>query len=120
MKTTIKAVIALALCAVAPLPVHADDRPNRDNKNYQLVSFDERIPVFANGKGSLDGNVVLAGKYNDKGTRHEDFVVVGQNKDGTEAYITITGTITASQGTMTLTAIGTIHVTSQGFYYAEG
>ncbi|MDQ6809613.1 MAG: hypothetical protein M3Z64_09360 [Verrucomicrobiota bacterium] len=120
MKTSIQAVIALALCAVAPLPSRADERPNRDNKNYQVVSFDEQITSFDGKKGSLDGNVVLAGKYNDKGTRHEDFTVVGANKDGSEAYITITGTITASQGTMTLTAIGTIHFTSQGFYYVEG
>ncbi len=118
---TIKAVIALALCAVAPLPLLADERPNRDNKNYQVVSFDEQLKFDpAAGKGSLDGNVVLTGKYSDKGTRHEDFTVVGANKDGTEAYITITGTITASQGTMTLTAIGTIHFTSQGFYSVEG
>jgi hypothetical protein len=120
MKTTIKAVIAVALYAVAPLAVRADDHPNRDNKNYQAVGFDEQITSFDGKKGSLDGNIVLEGKYNDKGTRHEDFIVVGANKDGTEAYITITGTITASQGTMTLTAIGTIHFTSQGFYYVEG
>lgn len=122
MKTMIKAVIALALCALAPLSVMADEHPDRDNKNYQLVSFNESITTFDGkaGKGSLDGAVVLAGKYNDKGTRHEDFTVVGANKDGTEAYLTITGTIRASQGTMTLTATGTLHFTSDGFYYVEG
>ena len=122
MKLFIKTIATCALCAFAPLPLLADEHPDRDNKSYQLVSFNERITGFdqATGKGSLDGDVVLAGKYNDKGTRHEDFTVVGANKDGTEAYITVTGTITASQGTMTLTATGTIHFVSDAYYYVEG
>jgi hypothetical protein len=122
MKTTIKAVIALALCAVAPLPLRADEHPDRDNKNYQLVSFNEAITSFdGSSKGSLDGAVVLAGKYNDKGTRHEDFTVVGANKDGSQVYITATGTITAAQGTMRLMASGTIHFSPDGaFAYVEG
>jgi hypothetical protein len=120
MNLKIKIITVIALCAFAPLSVWADEHPDRDNKNYQLVSFTESFTSFDGTKGSLDGNVVLAGKYNDKGTRHEDFTIIGANKDGTEVYITVTGTITTSQGTMSLKATGTIHFTSAEFAYVEG
>jgi hypothetical protein len=117
MKTMIKAVIAVALCAIAPLPLKAQANSASD---YQVVSFTEHFTSFDGAKGSLDGTVVLAGKYNDKGTRHEDFTVIGANKDGSEVYITVTGTITASAGTMSLIATGTIHFVSDEFAYVEG
>jgi hypothetical protein len=120
MKLFLTTIATLALCAFAPLPLLADEHPNRDDKNYQLVSFTEYFTAFDGTRGSLDGNVVLAGKYNDKGTRHEDFTVTGANKDGSEVYIAITGTITTSQGTMELKATGTIHFTSGEFAYVEG
>jgi len=118
----IKTIAVIALCAFAPLSTWADEHPDRDNKDYQLVSFAESFSSFDpnTGKGSLDGHVVLAGKYNDQGTRHEDFTIVGQNKDGSEVYLTVTGTITTSKGTMSLKATGTIHFTSGEFAYVEG
>jgi hypothetical protein len=116
----IKTIAVIALCAFAPLSIWADEHPDRDNKDYQLVSFTESFTSFDGTKGSLDGHVVLAGKYNDQGTRHEDFTVIGANKDGSEVYLTVTGTITTSQGTMLLKANGTIHFTSDRFAYVEG
>jgi phage gp45-like len=113
MKTMMKAVIAFALCAVAPLSLKADN-------DRLVVSFTEHFTSFDGTKGSLDGNVVLAGKYNDKGTRHEDFTVIGSNKDGSEVYLTVTGTITASQGTISLHASGTIHFVSKTIAFVEG
>lgn len=120
MKLIIKTIAVIALCAFAPLSIWADEHPDRDHKDYQLVSFTESFSSFDGTKGSLDGNVVLAGKYNDKGTRHEDFTVVGANKDGSEVYLTVTGTITTSKGTMLMKATGTIHFTSGDFSYVEG
>jgi uncharacterized protein with beta-barrel porin domain len=120
MKLMIKTIAVIALCAFAPLSTWADEHPDRDNKNYQLVSFTESFSSFDGTKGSLDGSVVLTGKYNDKGTRHEDFTIIGANKDGSEVYLTVTGTITTSQGTMLMKATGTIHFTSGDFAYVEG
>lgn len=116
-----KIIAVIALGALAPLSVRADEHPDRDNKNYQLVSFTEAFTSFdGTTKGSLDGNVVLTGKYNDKGTRHEDFTIIGANKDGSEVYLVVTGTITTSKGTMLMKATGTIHFTSGDFAYVEG
>jgi hypothetical protein len=119
MKTMIKEVIALLLCLVAPWPLSAAGNDDASN-DRQLVSFTEYFTGFDGTKGSLDGLVVLAGKYNDRGTRHEDFTVVGANADGSEVYITVTGKITTSQGTMSLAANGTIHFVSDEFAYIEG
>ncbi|MDQ6809636.1 MAG: hypothetical protein M3Z64_09475 [Verrucomicrobiota bacterium] len=113
MKRIIKAVLATALCAVAPLSVKADS-------DRLVVSFTEHFSAFDGTKGQLDGDVALAGKYNDKGTRHEDFVVTGANKDGSEVYINITGTIMATQGTIALQACGTIHFKTDKIAYVEG
>ena len=118
MKTTINQVIALVLCLVAPLPLKADKKDF--SNDHQLVSFTEYFTGFDGTKGSLDGNVVLAGKYNDSGVRHEDFTVVGANADGSEVYITVTGKITTSLGTMSLAANGTIHFVSGEFAFVEG
>lgn len=117
MNTMIKAVMAVAFCAIALLPLKAANSAGND---YQLVSFTEYFTGFDGTKGSLDGNVVLAGKYNDRGTRHEDFTVIGANKDGSEVYLTVTGTIKTPAGTMSLAATGTIHFVSDEFAYVEG
>lgn len=115
MKKIIKAIIALALGVIAALPLKAGAADE-----FLLVSFTESFTSFDGMKGSLDGNVVLAGKYNDKGTRHEDFVVTGANKDGSLVTIAVTGKITTSKGTISLKATGTIHFTSNEFAYVEG
>ncbi|MFN2476119.1 MAG: hypothetical protein ABR526_07260 [Chthoniobacterales bacterium] len=113
MKRISKAVLAIALCAVAPLSLKADS-------DRLVVSFTEHFGAFDGTKGSLDGDVTLAGKYNDKGTRHEDFVVTGANKDGSEVYLNVTGTIKATQGTISLQGSGTIHFKTDKLAYVEG
>lgn len=118
MKTIIKTAVAVTLCALAASTVKGQTTSGSSDR--QVVSFVEHFTSFDGAKGSLEGDVVLAGTYNDKGTRHEDFVVTGANKDGSEVYISITGTITASQGTLSLLACGTIHFVSGQIAYVEG
>ncbi|MGI9086528.1 MAG: hypothetical protein ACR2HH_02115 [Chthoniobacterales bacterium] len=119
-RITAVAAIVLGALAVIPVSLRADERPNRDSKSYQVISFDERITSFNGTNGTLDGNVVLAGKFNDKGTRHEQFKVISASNDGSTAVIDGTGTITTAGGTIDLRFTGTIHFVSAGFYYVEG
>lgn len=111
----IKVGIAFVLGAIAALPPRAGAADD-----FLLVSFVEHFSSFDGMKGSLDGNVVLAGKYNDKGTRHEDFIVTGANEDGSLVNLSVTGLITTPKGTISLKATGTIHFTSDEFSYVEG
>lgn len=117
MNRTIATVLAVMSYGLAVTTASA--QMNSANQR-EIVSFTEHFTSFDGTKGSLDGKVFLAGQYNDTGTRHEDFTVIGQNQDGSEVFITITGKITASQGTMSLIATGTIHFTSGKIAYVEG
>ncbi len=119
-RITAVAAIMLGALAVIPVSLRADERPNRDSKSYQVVSFDERITSFDGMNGTLAGDVVLAGKFNDKGTRQEQFKVISASNDGSTAVIEGTGTITTAHGMINLRFTGTIHFVSKGFYYVEG
>ncbi len=113
------AVLALA-AVIIPTSVRADDRSDRDSRQFEVVSFVEHFSSFDGTNGTLDGDVVLAGKFNDRGTRHEQFTVVGANNDGSEVYIIGSGVITAAKGTITMRFTGTIHFTSADIAYVEG
>lgn len=118
MQTRIVTLIAFVLCAAAGSSANAQSTSAGNDR--LVVSFTEHFTAFDGTKGSLEGPVTIAGQYNDKGSRHEDFTVIGQNQDGSEVYITITGTIKASQGTISLQASGTIHFVSKQIAYVEG
>lgn len=122
MKNTIKPNFAIALLfgalALIPISARADKCVDRDAARYVVNSFVEHF----SGPTSLDGTAVLAGVINDKGTRHEDFTIIGANNDGTQIYITGTGTDFLSQGNVTFQFTATIHITSPAMKlgYVEG
>jgi hypothetical protein len=71
-----------------------------------IISFDEN---FSQCDGCIDGTTTLAGAYSDKGSRHQDNMIVGQSPDGKHVYVTGTVTITGdSGGVLTTQYSGTI------------
>lgn len=86
-----------------------------------LMSWDE----FLDSETTLDGNVILTGAYQGRGTRHEDFQVDGANADGSQVYISGTSTISLPDGTMSTTFSGTLYFDNATFNqtllaYVEG
>ena len=84
----------------------ADIKP--ENAKFLLMSFEENLGPFDGINGSLDGKITLAGAFNDRGTRHEDFHVVSVSSDGSQVVVSGTSTITTSSGTITTKFTGTI------------
>ncbi len=117
---TLSALAAGAL-PLSPMMLKADEHPDRTSRDYQLMSFVENISSFNPnaGTGTLNGEIVLSGRYNGKGTRHEEFHVIAVTTDGSP-IIQGTSTITTPQGKMETVFTATIHARSNNFYYVEG
>lgn len=114
------AVLTCSLFGLSPTSLRADDHPDRSDRDYQLVSFVEDLTFNGQtGTGTLDGNVVLTGKYTGIGTRHEEFSVVAVRTDGSPV-ISGKSTITTPRGKMETVFTAIIHLTSSAVYEVEG
>ena len=76
-----------------------------------LMSFNEAFT----GNNTLDGDITLTGAFSERGTRHEDFTVTGQNHDGSQVYLRGTSLITTAGGTIMTEFNGTIYFDNATF-----
>jgi hypothetical protein len=76
-----------------------------------LMSFNETL----DSSSTLDGNIILTGAINDRGTRHEDFSVVSVNNDGSQVVVSGTSSITTAHGTISTKWTGTIYFDNATF-----
>ena len=81
----------------------ADARNVRESE--LVVSFDEAFT----GDSTIDGETTLAGAYNDKGSRHQDFTV---RQSGNIVQVSGTITITTSHGTLISEFAGQLSATN--------